>query len=212
MVTCLWYTHGLNFGSLSWFWRCKEHPCPLSPHLGLWRMLEVPDWGSASWSWFGYSHSSFLQPWSKFRLSILIFKVQRTSMSFKSSFGTLEDAGGSWLGFDILILIWLWSGTLLGSSIKFWSHSDWLGSGSDATSDGRKLSWTQIYTFRFALIWFALSIILNQSSGLGLSFDNYKGGADVLYAAEISWNREMDIFPNKGGGASRPVYVDSMST
>ena len=141
-------------------------------------MLEVPDWGSASWSWFGYSHSSFLQPWSEFWLSILIFKVQRTSMSFKSSFGTLEDAGGSWLGFDILILIWLWSGTLLGSSIKFWSHSDWLGSGSDATSDGRKLSWTQIYTFRFTLPCLDLpchSIILNQSSRFGLSFDNISG-------------------------------------
>ena len=22
--------------------RCKEHPCPLSPHLGLWRMLQAP--------------------------------------------------------------------------------------------------------------------------------------------------------------------------
>ena len=45
-------------------------------------------------------------------------------MSFKSSFGALEDAGGSWLGFCILIMILIWSGTLLGSSLKFWSHSD----------------------------------------------------------------------------------------
>ena len=30
-------------------------------------------------------------------------------MSFKSSFGDFEDAGGSWLEFDILILIWIWS-------------------------------------------------------------------------------------------------------
>ena len=30
-------------------------------------------------------------------------------MFFKSSFGALEDAGGSWLGFGILILIWIWS-------------------------------------------------------------------------------------------------------
>ena len=45
IVTGLWYTHDPNFGSLSWFWRCKEHPCPWSPHLGLWRTLEVPDWG-----------------------------------------------------------------------------------------------------------------------------------------------------------------------
>ena len=99
----------MNFGSLSWLWRCKEHPCPLSPHLGLWRTLEVPDWGLASWSWFGYGHWSLIYPWSEFWLSILILKVQRTSMSFKSSFGALEDAGGSWLGFGILILIWIWS-------------------------------------------------------------------------------------------------------
>ena len=95
MVTGLWYTSDPNFGSLSWFWRCKEHPCPLSPHLELWRMLEVPDWGLASWSWFGYGHWSLIHLWSKFWLSILILKVQRTSMSFKSWFGALEDAVGS---------------------------------------------------------------------------------------------------------------------
>ena len=50
MVTGLLYTHDTNFGSLSWFWRCKEHPCPLSPHLGLWKTLEVPYWGLAYWS------------------------------------------------------------------------------------------------------------------------------------------------------------------
>ena len=52
IVTVLWYTHALNFGSLSWFWRYKVHPCLLSPDFGLWKMLEDPDWGSASWSWF----------------------------------------------------------------------------------------------------------------------------------------------------------------
>ena len=67
-VTGLRYTKDPNFGSLSWFWRCKEHPCPLSPHLGLWRMLEVPDWG-----WFGYGHWSLIHWGSKFWLSILIF-------------------------------------------------------------------------------------------------------------------------------------------
>ena len=43
---------------------------------------------------------------------------------------------------------------------------------------------------------------------------NYKGGGEVLYEAEISWNREMEFFPNKaeGSGASRPVYIDSRST
>merc|ERR1711954_288598 len=42
-------------------------------------------------------------------LSILILKVQRTSMFFKSSFGASEDAGGSCLGFAISLLIWIWS-------------------------------------------------------------------------------------------------------
>ena len=41
--------------------------------------------------------------------SILVLEVQRTSISFKSWFGALEDAGGSWLGFGILILILMWS-------------------------------------------------------------------------------------------------------
>ena len=72
-------------------------------------MLEVPDWGLASWYWFRYGHWSLAQPYSEFWLSILILKVQITSMSFKSWFGALEDAGGSWLGFGILILIWTWS-------------------------------------------------------------------------------------------------------
>ena len=64
MVTGLWHTYVPNFGYLSWFWRCKEHPCPLSPHLGLWRTLEVPDWGLTSCSWFGFCHESCLDlPW-----------------------------------------------------------------------------------------------------------------------------------------------------
>ena len=63
----------------------------------------------ASWYWFGYGYWSLVHQYAKFWLSILILKAQRTSMSFKSSFGALEDAGGSWLGFGILILIWIWS-------------------------------------------------------------------------------------------------------
>ena len=46
---------------------------------------------------------------SKFWISILILKVQRITMSFKSWFGALEEARGSWLGFAIFILIWIWS-------------------------------------------------------------------------------------------------------
>ena len=119
MVTGHWYTNIPNFGSLSWFWRCKEHPCPLSPDLGLWRTLEVPDWGLASWYWFGYGHWSLVHPYAKFWLSILILKVQRSSMSFKSSFGALEDAGTSWLGFCIWILIWIWS-VIFGTPMSNW--------------------------------------------------------------------------------------------
>ena len=100
MITyCLWYTHDQNFGSLSWFWRCKEHSCPFSPHLGFWRTLEVSDWGLASWSWFEYGHLSLKYPWPKFWLSILILRVQRAFMSLKSSFRALKDVRGSWLGF-----------------------------------------------------------------------------------------------------------------
>ena len=47
-------------------------------------------------------------PWSKFWPSILISKVQRTSMS-KSWFVVLEDSGGSWLECRILILLFIWS-------------------------------------------------------------------------------------------------------
>ena len=72
-------------------------------------MLEIPDWGLASWSGYEYAHKSLIHPVSEFWLSILSLKVQRTSMSFKSSFGALEDAGSSWLGSGILILVWIWS-------------------------------------------------------------------------------------------------------
>ena len=106
---CLWYAHVLNFGSLTRFWRFKEHPYPLSPDLGPWRRLEVPDFSFAFLSLFWYGYWSLIHIWSNFWPSILILRVQRTSMSFKSWFGALEGAVGSWLGFVILILIQIWS-------------------------------------------------------------------------------------------------------
>ena len=109
MVSGLWYTNDLNFGSLSWIWRCKKQPCLLSPDLELWRMLEILDWGLASWSSFVYDWWSFIHLNSEFWLSILILKVQRTSMSFKSWYGALVGAGGSWLGFGNWVFIWIWS-------------------------------------------------------------------------------------------------------
>ena len=121
MDTCLWYTHVPNFGSLSWFWRCKEHPCPLCSHLGLWRTLEVPDWGLASWSLFQYGWWSLIYSCSIFWHSILILNVQGTSMYFKSWCWDLEDAGGSWLGSGILTLIWIWSMVFYTAKIWIWA-------------------------------------------------------------------------------------------
>ena len=69
MVTGHCYTHDLNFGFFSWFWRCEEHRFPSSPNLGFWRMQNVSDWGLVSLSWFGYCHWSFTHPCLKFGLS-----------------------------------------------------------------------------------------------------------------------------------------------
>ena len=149
--------------SLSWFWRCKEHPSPINPDLGVWRKLKVPNWRLGSWSWFGYGHWSLIHqgsefwlyldfegakdihvlylspdlglwwglevpdmglacgswfwygywslihPYSEFRLSIFTVKMQRISMSLNFWFGPLKHAGGSWVGFGILILNRIWS-------------------------------------------------------------------------------------------------------
>ena len=84
MVAYLWCTCVQGFGPLSWFWRYKEHPRPLSPALGLWKMLEVPDWGFPFWYWFWYGHWPLVHPYSKFWLSILILKVQGTSNVIES--------------------------------------------------------------------------------------------------------------------------------
>ena len=126
MVTGLWYINDPNFCSPSWFWRCKEHPCPLSPNLGLLGMLEVTVWGLTSWSWFEYGHQYLIHPWSKFWLSILILMVQRTYMSYKSFLGlwrTLEVPDWcltfwSWFGHGN----WSWIITILniGSLSWFW--------------------------------------------------------------------------------------------
>ena len=110
-VTGFWYSNVPNGCSLSCFWRFKEHPCPLSPHLGFWRTLDVLDWGLTSWSWFGYGHWSLVDPCSEFWLYILILKVQRISMSFKSSIGALcyRFLTGIWhLDLDLDTVAGLW--------------------------------------------------------------------------------------------------------
>ena len=82
-------------------------------------MLEVPNWVLESRSWFGYSQWSLINPCTKFGLDILIFKVQTTSMSFESPFGAFEDALSSWLGFGMLILVWIWSLVFYTPMFKF---------------------------------------------------------------------------------------------
>ena len=52
--------------------------------------MELPDLGLASWSWFEYGHWPLICRCPKFWPSILIFKVQRTSVSFKSCLGFLR--------------------------------------------------------------------------------------------------------------------------
>ena len=116
MVPGLWYTLDKNFGSLSRLLRCKEHPCPLSRDLGFWRTWEVPEWDLASWSLFWYGQWSLVHPGSKFWLSILILKLQRTSISLKSWLEPLRilevpDWGlesWSWFGYGHLSLKGLW--------------------------------------------------------------------------------------------------------
>ena len=56
---------GFRISNVIWIWSCstlilkvQRHPCPFSPGLGHYRTLEVPDWGLASFSWFGYGHLS----------------------------------------------------------------------------------------------------------------------------------------------------------
>ena len=61
----------------------------------------------AGGSWLCFGILILTHPWLEFWLSILIYKVQRKSKSFKFLFGALEDAAGSWLGAGILILVWI---------------------------------------------------------------------------------------------------------
>ena len=88
------------------FLKVQITSCPLSPHMGLWRTLEVSDLGLSSWSWYGYSHWSLIHTWSKFRLYLDNFWL------------ALQDAAGSWLGFGS----WSWLGYGHWSLIHQWSE------------------------------------------------------------------------------------------
>ena len=95
MVTGIWYNHAPNFGFLSWFWRCKEDPCPLSPDLGICGMLEVPDWSLQSWSLIEYGFLIELEVPSKFQPSST---GQSQEISKSRSGSGLIRSGLVWLG------------------------------------------------------------------------------------------------------------------
>ena len=98
-------TYNPKFSFLHWIKRCKEPSCPRSPGLGIWRTLEVPDWGFGSWSWWGGVKNVPNILCFEIQLSTLNRKVQRTLMSWKSWSVVVEDSGGSWQGFWLLIMM-----------------------------------------------------------------------------------------------------------
>ena len=108
MVNGLWFNHVLNVGSILIF---KLQIASIS--FKSWFRALVYDWGF----WLSFDIMILIWIWSlafntpMFLILALHFdlKVQRTSMSFKSCFWALEDAGGPWLWFGILILILPWS-------------------------------------------------------------------------------------------------------
>ena len=114
MVTVLWYTLGPNLGSLSWFWRCKEHPCPWSPHFGLWRILEVPDVGLESAYWFSYGHQSLINQCSKYPYPLSPhLRLGRTL--------EVPDWGlVSWSWFSMVTSLWYNHDPSFGSLSWFW--------------------------------------------------------------------------------------------
>ena len=130
----------IKLGSGRWM-NCKI----LNPDLGLWMMLEAPDQGLAFLSLFGYGQWSLIHPFAEFRISIMILRVRRTFMTFKSEFGALEDAGGSWPGF----WLYLW---FLFDLVLF--CLDWF-----------KLPWFWLYIWSlFYLVCFGLVQIINMNS------------------------------------------------
>ena len=77
-------TYVLKFSFPHWIKRCKEPSCPRSPGLGIWRTLEVPDWGILSRSGWGWVYNVPNYLCFEIQLSTLNKKVQRTLMSLKS--------------------------------------------------------------------------------------------------------------------------------
>ena len=107
MVTVLWYTNNPHFCSLSWFLRCKEHTCPLSPNLGLWRMLQFLDWGLSSGSWLRIVHGYWYSRVLNFDSLSWFWRCKEHPCSLSPYFWALEDTEVTWLRFGVLILNWI---------------------------------------------------------------------------------------------------------
>ena len=108
MVNGLWYTHVLKSGSLSCFWRCKEYPCPLSPD---WR-FEGP-----LWFLFGILHNEYDSD-RVIVFDTLMFPILAVYLESESTrnfnvlhimIEALKEAKNYWVGYGILILIWIMS-------------------------------------------------------------------------------------------------------
>ena len=107
-----WFRYGHWSLIHPWFWLSililKVQRTSMSFKSWFWALVGAEgSWlGFGSWFWFGYSHWSLMYLCSKFRLSILSFKMLRSSMSFKSCNDFLEDFRDSWLRFKS----WSWFG------------------------------------------------------------------------------------------------------
>ena len=113
MVTGLWYTNIPNFGSLSWFWRCKEHPCPFRSWF-----WALEDTGG---SWLGCGILLFIWIWSLV-FDTQIFQIVALYLDYEGSkniyvFQVLSwDFAGDWrflnetwhhdLDLDIVVGLW----------------------------------------------------------------------------------------------------------
>ena len=73
-------------------------------------------------------------------------------MSSKSTVGALEDAGGSWLGFVIFILIWIWSLVFHTTIFQIWAfYLDF--------EDAKKFHVLEVQSWSFGSLWMFLTWI-----------------------------------------------------
>ena len=82
-------------------------------------------WRFLTWVWHLYLHLDMVTglcytyiPIFRILALCLDFEGEKTSMSLMSWFGAFVEAGGSWLGFGVLILMWI--GSLVFATSIFW--------------------------------------------------------------------------------------------